>query len=80
MLVYIVVFVLIVYVVLDRSGVLADLADTFREGGGAGLSGHPELDEPRTTDPETNRRLEIFEDFIEGLDEDEKDAEPDEHD
>ncbi len=71
MLVYIVVFVLIIYVVLDRSGVLADLADTFRDPDGEGRSGHPEFGEPRISDPETNRRLEIFEDFIEGLEGDE---------
>ena len=72
MLVYIVVFLVIVYVVLDRSGILADLADTFRAQGGPGREGSPE---PRELDPEANRRLEIFEDFIEKLEGDENDQE-----
>ena len=73
MLAYVVIFVVILYLILDRSGVLADLAGTFRDQGKDGRTGHPELGEKSISDPETNRRLEIFEDFIDGLEGAEKD-------
>lgn len=67
MLAYIVVVLVAVYIVLDRTGLLADL--TGAAGGRAeGGQGHPELVEEGETDPDEDRRLEVFEEFIDQID------------
>ena len=73
MLVYVAVFLLIVYVVLDRTGVIADLAKGFRPRNGDPKVQHPELETKIKLDPVAERRLDVFEEFIEGLDPGDKD-------
>jgi hypothetical protein len=68
MLVYVAVFLLIVYVVLDRTGVIADLAKGFPPRKDSPEAQHPELETKIELDSDAERRLEIFEEFIEGLD------------
>jgi hypothetical protein len=67
MLVYVVLFLIIVYVVLDKTGVLADLANMFQPRNQAPRTRHPELDIKTELDSDAERRLEVFEEFIEGL-------------
>ena len=68
MLVYVALFLLLVYVILDRTGVLADLANTFRPRNGAAADKAPEPEANPELDSDARRRLEVFEEFIEGLD------------
>lgn len=67
MLAYIVLFLVVLYLILDKSGLLAEILDTFRAPTDEAGMGHPELNEKTVTDPETERRLEVFEEFIEQL-------------
>ncbi len=73
MLVYVAVFLLIIYVVLDRTGVIADLAKGFRPRNGHPNDQHPELETKTKLDPDAERRLDVFEEFIERLDPGDKD-------
>ncbi len=68
MLPFVVVLVVIVYVVLDKSGLLSELAESIRGGRGGRRKWHPEIMEKTKSDPETDKRLEVFERFIENLD------------
>ena len=75
MLPVIAILLVVVYIILDRSGALADLGASVRRRGDDRSTGHPEIEDQAQPDPEVDRRLEIFEEFITGLDSDEGDDE-----
>jgi hypothetical protein len=68
MLPLLVIVLVIVYFILDKAGIFEELGLVIRRQTRGQQGGHPELNEKTVSDPETDRRLEVFEDFIEGLD------------
>lgn len=65
------------YLVLDRSGILADLSARARGPRGGGPPPQPALHGKTRQDPDVDRRLEVFEDFIarlEATDEDDEES------
>ena len=63
MLPFLTISLLVVFVILWRSGILDDLPDLLS--GSRRTNRHPKTDD----DPEAARRLEVFKDFLEGDDE-----------
>lgn len=62
-----VILLVIAYVVLDRSGLLEEFAKTIQRTREDWPPSHPEMEDAPPPDPESEGRLEVFEDFIEGL-------------
>ena len=58
----------IAYVILSRSGALDDLAESLRKASPSIRSRRANVENPASPDGDSERRLEVFEDFIEGLD------------
>jgi hypothetical protein len=58
----------IAYVILSRSGALDDLAESLRKASPSIRSHRANVENPDLPDGDSERRLEVFEDFIEGLD------------
>jgi hypothetical protein len=67
MLPIIVLLLVIGYIILDRSGMLEDIAGSLQKQGHGHPPRHPEMDNGLAPDEDADRRLEVFEDFIEGL-------------
>lgn len=67
MLAYIVIVLVAVYIILDKSGLLADLLGSPGEPTEE-QKRRPELVDEGKTDPDADHRLEVFEEFIDQLD------------
>jgi hypothetical protein len=57
----------ITYLILDRSGVIDELADTIAESQGKTVSWRRRSQEQGESDLEDDNRLEVFQDFIDNL-------------
>ena len=68
MLPIIVLLLVLTYLILDRSGMLEEFASAVQKTRKNWPPPHPEMENPPPPDAESERRLEVFEDFIEGLD------------
>ena len=70
-----VILLVVAYVILDRSGLLEGFAKTLQNTRDNWPASHPEMENAPPPDPETESRLEVFEDFIEGLEPNNEDDE-----